>query len=95
MIEKELQKENEALEEFEVKEIIDHQKNKNGTIKYRVRWEGYGPESDQWEPLGNLEHSSELIDEYHQRKGLKCQHCGRLSYSQWEKKQHEGTHISE
>ncbi len=37
MIEKELQKENEALEEYEVKEIIDHWKYKNGTIKYCVK----------------------------------------------------------
>jgi hypothetical protein len=37
-------------------------------VRYLVRWFGYGPEHDKWEPIESID--SDLIDEYHARTGL-------------------------
>lgn len=55
--------EEELEEEFEVKEILD-KKITNGEEYYRIRWKGYGPENDTWEPKENLTHCQELLDEF-------------------------------
>ena len=49
-------------EEFFIDTIVSHKINRNkrhadakdGDILYRVRWVGYGPKDDTWEPLPNL-----------------------------------------
>lgn len=38
---------------------------------YLVRWQGYGPEHDTWEPRSNLTNSSEAVKEYDVRS--ECQ----------------------
>ncbi|XP_045198058.2 M-phase phosphoprotein 8-like [Mercenaria mercenaria] len=48
---------------FEVDKIIGKSKIK-GSIVYKVRWKGYGPEDDTWEPRENLESCQDLIEEY-------------------------------
>jgi hypothetical protein len=53
-------------ESFEVAEILDSRRRYN-KIQYLVRWEGYGPEDDTWEPIENLEGSREALDEFHAR----------------------------
>jgi hypothetical protein len=45
-----------GLEEYEVREILD-QRGVGLRAEYLVRWEGYGPEDDTWEPLRNLENT--------------------------------------
>ena len=35
------------------------------TLKYLVRWKGYGESEDTWEPLYNLANSPQVINEYH------------------------------
>lgn len=39
---------------YEVEKIIAHEGNGSGRL-YRIRWKGYGPESDTWEPRKKLE----------------------------------------
>jgi hypothetical protein len=46
----------EGEEEYEVEEIIDSERHQDGWY-YRVKWRGYGPESNTWEPKANLEHA--------------------------------------
>ena len=36
--------------------------------QYKIRWLGYGPEHDSWEPAENI-NAQELIDIYQQTKG--------------------------
>lgn len=38
---------------FKVEKIIDSKKTKNGTL-YRVRWKGWSPADDTWEPIENV-----------------------------------------
>ncbi len=38
---------------FQVESILAS-KNDRGKMKYRVRWKGYGPSDDTWEPLENV-----------------------------------------
>jgi hypothetical protein len=56
----------EGEEEYEVEEIIDSERCPNGWY-YRVKWKGYGPESNTWEPKANLEHAEEILKRYHQK----------------------------
>ena len=51
---------------FEVQSIIDHE-GTPGNHKYLVRWKGYGPKDDTWEPI---EHFNDLtqIERYWQRR---------------------------
>jgi hypothetical protein len=49
---------------YEVAKILDSWRNR-GRVLYLIRWEGYGPEDDTWEPIGMLEGSPELVREFH------------------------------
>jgi hypothetical protein len=53
-------------EEYEVEEIIDSERRPNGWY-YRVKWKGYDPESNTWEPRINLEHAQDILKKYHQK----------------------------
>ena len=35
---------------------------------YKVRWKGYGPDEDTWEPIENLESCLDIVEEYNQRQ---------------------------
>ena len=38
-----------------------------GKTMYKVRWKGYGPEEDTWEPIENLESCLDIVEEYTNR----------------------------
>ncbi|XP_074605635.1 uncharacterized protein LOC141858706 [Brevipalpus obovatus] len=48
---------------YEVKEIVGMKKNGN-EILYKVRWRGYGPESDTWEREENFYTCHDIIEEF-------------------------------
>jgi Chromo (CHRromatin Organisation MOdifier) domain len=51
--------------ETEAEAILDVSLSANGKPKkYLVRWKGYGPEHNTWEPVRNVVHSQELVDEW-------------------------------
>ncbi|QRW26619.1 Retrotransposable element Tf2 protein [Rhizoctonia solani] len=50
----------EGEEEYKVKQIIDS-KQQRGKWFYLIKWKGYGPEDNSWEPEELLEHSQEEI----------------------------------
>jgi Chromo (CHRromatin Organisation MOdifier) domain len=55
--------------ECEVECILDVTRSANGKPKkYLVRWAGYGPEHNTWEPAANVQNSQELIDEWLDRQ---------------------------
>ena len=43
-------------------------KARNDSVLYRVRWRGYAPDDDTWEPIANITRSH-VID-YHERNGM-------------------------
>ncbi|XP_002734659.2 histone-lysine N-methyltransferase SUV39H2-like, partial [Saccoglossus kowalevskii] len=52
--------------EYEVEEILDHGTEK-GKDLYFVKWKGYPPEDNTWEPKSNLNNCTKLLKRYHKR----------------------------
>ena len=74
--------------EYEVEEIIGSRRTgKKRTLEFRVRWKGYSPAHDTWEPAAHI-HAPELIKRYQMQsigKALKSSSGRQL------KSQHEDT----
>jgi hypothetical protein len=66
----------EGEEEYEAEQILDSRifGRKYPIIKYQVRWKGYPPEEDTWEPHAHLENSLALLDKFHQQYPDKPKH---------------------
>lgn len=58
--------EKEGLKEFEVEKIVEVHFKKNGTREFLIRWKGFGPTDDTWEPEKNL-NCPDLIDKFMQK----------------------------
>jgi len=52
---------------FEVESLLDR-KEVEGVPRYRVRWKGYAPEDDTWEPLENLQAILPLVQAFETRR---------------------------
>ena len=60
--------------EYEVEMVYGHRDVKRGKglcREYLVRWKGYGNEHDEWLPLANFGDSTECIQEYWERHGVR------------------------
>ncbi|QRW22888.1 Retrotransposable element Tf2 protein [Rhizoctonia solani] len=57
----------EGEEEYKVEQIIDS-KRQRGKWLYLIKWKGYGPEDNSWEPEELLEHSQEEIKRFNQAR---------------------------
>ncbi|CAG9770701.1 unnamed protein product [Ceutorhynchus assimilis] len=55
--------------EYEVEKIIDKKITK-GVTSYLIRWKGYGPDSDTWEPENTLD-CAELIEDFKKKQKSK------------------------
>ena len=53
-------------EEYEAEEIIDSRLYRR-KLQYLVKWKGYTPENNTWEPEANLRHSTELLENFYRR----------------------------
>ncbi|SPC63716.1 uncharacterized protein UHOD_11307 [Ustilago sp. UG-2017b] len=53
--------------EYEVEQVLDSRVNHHYSdpLFYLVRWVGYGPDHNSWEPASNLTHASDMIAEFH------------------------------
>ena len=56
-------------EEFEVEAIIGHCRKRNA-LQFLVRWSGYGPQFDTWEPQRGLKNASIVLNEYKKKHSL-------------------------
>jgi hypothetical protein len=53
--------------EYVVEQILSHRdvgRGKRTKRQYLVKWEGYGEEHNSWEPVENLTHCDDAIQEY-------------------------------
>jgi hypothetical protein len=57
----------EGKEEYMVEAILDNKRRGNKWL-YLIKWEGYGPEHNSWEPEENLQHSKDLIRKYYKNR---------------------------
>ncbi|KNZ80324.1 Testis-specific chromodomain protein Y 2, partial [Termitomyces sp. J132] len=57
---------------YEVDEILDSRVVR-GQLQYLVRWKGYGPEDDTWEPQKNLNRAPNKLWDFHRRNAAKPQ----------------------
>lgn len=62
-------KRSEATREYEVAEIIKQRLTKSGVTEYRIRWSGFSPNADTWEPETNL-NCGELLAEFHLKNAV-------------------------
>lgn len=56
--------------EWEVQEVLDSAwvgRGKKKHLQYLVSWRGFLPRDNSWQPAENLEHSAELVKEFHER----------------------------
>ena len=51
-------------EVYEVECIVGHKKLGKKEMLYQVRWKGYGPEEDTYEPEANLRNAFSCLQEY-------------------------------
>ena len=56
-----------AEEEYEVEKIIAERRTKKG-LEYLIRWEGYSPLYDTWEPKRSLKNAPEVVSLWQKRK---------------------------
>ena len=60
-------------EEWEIEAVLDHRylKKRSGVVlEFLIRWKGYGPSDDTWEPEDNLTNAEEDLKVYKRAHGL-------------------------
>ncbi|KAG9221447.1 hypothetical protein CCMSSC00406_0008297 [Pleurotus cornucopiae] len=68
-------------EEFEVEEVLDS-RLRRGQLEYLIRWKGYTPEHDSWEPERNLENTPEQIAAFRSRHSGAPRRVSRALFEQ-------------
>ena len=56
-------------EYFNVEEILEWREGEDGP-EYLVKWAGYGHRHNTWEPAAHFEQCLEILEQFHQEKGL-------------------------
>jgi transposase InsO family protein len=60
-------------EEFRVEKILDHREEDDGSVRYKVRFVGYGPKDDLWyDDEDLLRTTPEMVAEYQEQVELKA-----------------------
>jgi hypothetical protein len=67
--------------EFPVEKILDEQIDPaDGQLKYKIRWQNYGPGDDSWEPASNIEHCLEIVDAWEATKAARQSQGGNSTF---------------
>ena len=54
----------EVAKEHKVDKLVGFRQSSSGKREYKVRWEGYGPTDDTWEPVAHLSGVLDLVERY-------------------------------
>ncbi|KAM4057638.1 chromatin organization modifier domain-containing protein [Hirsutella rhossiliensis] len=54
-------------QEYEAEQILDTRKQ-GQQQEYLVKWKGYGPEENTWEPTKHLTHCGSLLRQFNQQR---------------------------
>ena len=54
----------EGNKEFEIEAILTHCTYKNREMRYLIKWKGYDPSENMWEPESNLSNAEEELNDY-------------------------------
>ena len=57
-------------EEFEIEAILTHRTYKNRETRYLIKWKGYDPSENTWEPESNLSNAEEELNDYKSQHNL-------------------------
>ena len=68
-------------EEYKVDNVIRERPKCSG-LELLIRWKGYGPEFDTWEPLKNLTNVVYKVEEYYKCQGT-TNHPKRKMITKW------------
>jgi transposase InsO family protein len=58
--------------EYVFEKIVGARRESDGSLRYRIRWYGYGRDEDTWEPASHL--PGDVIRRYHRKTGLPYSH---------------------
>lgn len=56
--------------DFNVENIIKHKRESNDTIRYLVKWQGYGNRHNTWEPSANFARGNAILRQYQLLNGI-------------------------
>ena len=59
--------------EYKVEAILAHRRagrRAGGAMEYLIRWKGYDPSKDSWEPAGGLGNAQEILNDYKRKQKL-------------------------
>ncbi|QRV80824.1 Retrotransposable element Tf2 protein [Ceratobasidium sp. AG-Ba] len=63
----------EGEEEYEVEKVLDSCQRRN-QVQYLIKWKGYGPESNTWEPLEHLGNALASVQKFHKDNQRSARH---------------------
>jgi len=63
-------------ERFPVEKIVEEMLAEDGKVWYKIRWEGYTPEGDTWEPYKNIKDCTDIIASWEATKAARAKQKG-------------------
>jgi hypothetical protein len=66
-------------QEYEIERILDEWRSKeNGVLYYKIRWLGYSPKYDSFEPASEIEKCTEIVAEWEKKKAERLLRKGTM-----------------
>ena len=63
-------------EKYVVEKIVEEMLAEDGDVWYLIRWEGYKPEMDTWEPYENIKQCTDIIASWEATKATRAKQKG-------------------
>jgi Chromo (CHRromatin Organisation MOdifier) domain len=63
-------------EQYVVEKIVEEMLAEDGNVWYLIRWEGYEPDKDTWEPYENIKQCTDIIASWEASKAARAKQKG-------------------